>query len=722
MATLILSVVGSAIGGPVGGLIGAAIGQRIDTAVLGPKGRSGPRLSDLSVQTSSYGNSIPKLFGRMRMSGTVIWATDLVESRRKVSAGKGQPKTTVYSYTANFAVALSTRRAGRIGRIWADGKLLRGTAGDFKTPTGFRFYSGDDGQAVDPLIASVEGAGNCPAYRGHAYAVFEDFQLGDYGNRIPSLSFEVIADEADVSFGEILTGLAGDAIAANCPTLVGGFSATGERIRSVADTLSAVVPVYLRDDGIGLEAGEVATDIASVAANDLGADGTERIARDRASDTTLPRKRSLSFFDLDRDYQAGSQSARRNGSGQREERIELPASLLPDRARLLAERGLAASWDARNRATVHLPWRYLPVHPGMKLNVSGLPGDWTILSTRLEGMTLQCELTSTPARTLPLVAADAGRNTPEPDLLHGPTALHLIDVPMLRDGIATAPELYAVAAGTSSGWRTAALLLSLDTGSSWTEIGSTAASATMGMATAALAASDSWGIDRANSVDVDLLNAGMSLADADMAGLLAGKNLALLGQELIQFASAEPLGGLRWRLSGLLRGRRGTEWARADHMAGERFILLEADAMLPVSVASGAAEVRILASGVGDVTPVLAVCPATGAALVPPSPVQLTTLWAGQDQIFNWIRRSRDGWRWSDGADAPLVEETERYRIDLQFSNGAARNEDVSSAQWTYAHAARTADLASGATSVTLSIRQSGTFGASRPASLTFPL
>src|SRR3546814_11347229 len=94
-----------------------------------------------------------------------------------------------------------------VRRIWADGNLLRGAAGDFKTEMGaFRLHSGGEDQAVDPLIAAAEGVGATPAHRGIAYAVFEDLSLADYGNRIPSLTFEVVADEGPVA----IAGLAAE--------------------------------------------------------------------------------------------------------------------------------------------------------------------------------------------------------------------------------------------------------------------------------------------------------------------------------------------------------------------------------------------------------------------------------------------------------------------------------------------------------------------------------
>lgn len=51
MATLLLTVVGQAIGGPIIGAVGSIIGQTIDRAIFKPKGREGPRLTDLTVQT-----------------------------------------------------------------------------------------------------------------------------------------------------------------------------------------------------------------------------------------------------------------------------------------------------------------------------------------------------------------------------------------------------------------------------------------------------------------------------------------------------------------------------------------------------------------------------------------------------------------------------------------------------------------------------------------------
>jgi len=87
VASIALAIVGSTIGGPIGGAIGAAIGSWIDSQFLFPLifGRDdrsiiGPRLDDLKLQLASEGSPINLCIGpENRVSGTVIWMTDLIE-------------------------------------------------------------------------------------------------------------------------------------------------------------------------------------------------------------------------------------------------------------------------------------------------------------------------------------------------------------------------------------------------------------------------------------------------------------------------------------------------------------------------------------------------------------------------------------------------------------------------------------------------------------------
>jgi hypothetical protein len=205
MAALVLSAGGAALGGalfgPVGAMVGrvggALAGNMLDRSLLGggeATSREGPRLADLNVMASTEGSPIPRVYGRARLSGQVIWATQLEEvisTREDDSAGgKGfgapQSTSTTYSYFANFAVGLCEGEISDVRRIWADGQPL-----DLAN-INFRVHRGDDEQMPDALIVAKEGADNAPAYRGLAYIVFERLSLEGFGNRIPQLSFEIV--------------------------------------------------------------------------------------------------------------------------------------------------------------------------------------------------------------------------------------------------------------------------------------------------------------------------------------------------------------------------------------------------------------------------------------------------------------------------------------------------------------------------------------------------
>ena len=217
MATILLSTAGAAIGGSVGGTlaglssvaigraVGATLGRVIDQRLLGQGAQAVEtgKVDRFRLTQAGEGAAIAQVYGRMRVGGQVIWASDFAETTTVTGGGGGKgapstPQTTEYSYSVSLAIALCEGEITSIGRIWADGEEISAHA------LNMAVYRGTRDQLPDPTIAAIEGADAVPAYCGTAYVVMENLGLGPFGNRVPQFSFEVLrAEEPDAPAADI---------------------------------------------------------------------------------------------------------------------------------------------------------------------------------------------------------------------------------------------------------------------------------------------------------------------------------------------------------------------------------------------------------------------------------------------------------------------------------------------------------------------------------------
>jgi hypothetical protein len=714
MATLLLSAIGTLVGGPIGGAIGALVGRTVDGAILGHGTREGPRLKELAISTSSYGTAVPRVHGRMRVPGTIIWATDLVEHRDKQGGGKGKPSVVTYSYTASLAVALSSRPLAGIGRIWADGNLLRGAAGDFKTGGTMRFYSGTDDQSPDPLLTAAEA--ESPAYRGLAYVVFEDLQLGDFGNRIPALTFEVFAPDQQLSVAGLLEDFIDD-LDADVPLPgIAGLSCESP----LSDLLAQIDPALPLDcdvsgDLLSIGSQSVQTPIvlaeaATSVADDAfgGASGFSR----RRQPPSGTRPEILRYYDIDRDYQPGQQRAPGRPQPGQPASIELPVAMAASDARVLAERiARRASWARQT-----ISWRTAEldarIRPGSLAKIPNEPGTWRVndWEWRENGVELTL-LRHFEMAELHVGDADAGQIPVPIDALSGPTVLHAFELPWDGTGTGDSPAIFAALSSASAGWSGAALFVDQGDGQ-LVSLGSSRLRATVGQTVNALATVSPHLFDRNSAITVQLIDASQILVEATPRQLAAGANRALVGGEVLQFLKATSLGAGQWRLEGLLRGRAGTESAIAGHASGEPFVLLD-DSIVPLDTAliGDWPNAEIVAIGLADEDPVRSSIANRGVTRRPLFPVHaFRSVAVDGSANLTWTRRSRGSWTWLDSVDSPLHEQTESYEVSWG-----------SSAKWTVGSAALTVDAATLAGLQTaepgahFSVRQQGTYALSDP-------
>ena len=549
-----------------------------------------------------------------------------------------------------------------------------------------RIYTGEEDQDADTLIAEIEGAELSPAYRGLAYVVFEDLDLSEFFNRIPALTFEIIAEET-FGLAEIVEELVDDADAQVSLDGLSGFSCEGP----LADVLSQLDPIFPIDaDASGqtivfarerLQSSPIVLSEPAISVEDGDFGGGAGYARRRHPPHERPLE-VLRYYDIDRDFQPGLQRAPgRPGPGQ-PRTVEIAASMTATTALSFADRMRQKSDWSRDK----LSWRTCEldpaVAPGAVVSITDFPGRWRVEDWELRDKGIELSLVRVvPSGTEapPPTIVDPGRINPLPDLPAPPTMLVAFELPSDGAGSVNTARIYAAVSSAGQNWSGAALFTDDGTGSLQSLGPSGRMRSVVGTVPDALLSANPLLIDRERVLTVELLSDDMMLANATPAQLAAGSNKALIGNEIIQFAKAEPLGGRMWQLSGLLRGRGGTESAVGGHGSNERFVLLDQRPRLldPALIPSGPAT-QIVAAGRGDPDPVSSAIGLRGISLRPPSPVHgRSELLADGSLRLCWTRRARGSWLWLDGAETPLVEETERYLVSYGEFPGLGHELDV---------------------------------------------
>ena len=722
MATLVLGALGTLIGGPVGGSVGALIGRGIDGSIIGGGSREGPRLKELAITTSSYGQPIARHHGRMRAAGSVIWATDLQENRESEGGGKGRPKTTTYSYSSSFAVALSSRPIERVGRIWADGNLLRGSAGDLKVAGEMRVHTGRGDQKPDPLIAAAEGTA-CPAFRGCAYAVFENLDLAEFGNRIPALSFEIFADDGAIALADLAAPLAAEIDSAVALPGLAGFSYDGGDFREALQSIAVLFPLSCNASGrqLSLTVPEAAAaqavhlpePVTGWNDGDFGAATGYSFERTDAAGATPD---ALRYYDVARDFQPGLQRGAGRAIEAGTSTLEFPGALSPGTARALID---ATHRRVRN-LDERLQWRIAELDPALRpgrlVRVPGRRGLWRVTGWEWRERAIELELERwTPGGPF-APPGDAGAPGLPLDLLPVPTLLRAFELPWDGAGDGSSPGVFVAASAAAPSWRGAALYADYE--GVLQPVGTTGSRrCVQGRLIEPLAGSPALLFEGDAYAVIELEADDLGFAPTDLHGIAGGANRLLLGSEIVQFADALRIGPCIWRLAGLLRGRGATENAASEgHGAGTPATLLDENlSVVRIDRAGGMAPLTIVAMGRGDATPATAEIEARGASLRPLSPVHPRAREKPDGGIeLRWIRRARGAWGWRSEVETPLAEHEERYRVGIGPVTAPLATWEVPESELVIDSATRDA-LAAAHPGAAVWVRQIGTFAASDP-------
>jgi hypothetical protein len=443
--------------------------------------------------------------------------------------------------------------------------------------------------------------------------------------------------------------------------------------------------------------------------------GRDVISSVRAQEIELPRRVNVVYLSRLSNYQPATQYAERQTTLSQEIVTVSVPLVLPDQvAKNVADVTLFGSWVGRESVQLMLPMQYAHVEPADVLGITS------------NGFTRRVRVTRTHFATLGALHVEAvvedqgvydfytppSATDTRTQAQDAPTEtrLELLDIAALpSDGASDAPLRFA-AAGLGSPWAGAAVFRSDDGGVNYNRLQDAQGAAVMGQAVDVLPAFAANVFDRANTVTVVLLGAG-SLQSVSELAVLSGANAALLGDEILQFTTATLTAPGTYQLSGLLRGRLGTEAATGTHVANERFVLLSGG-LGRVNMPAGLFNAPRLYKAV-TVGSTLAATNAqsfvyAASALKPYAPVHVQGARDGAGNLtLTWVRRTRAGGDWLDNVDAPLNETTELYDVEILNGVNVVRTfSALTSPTASYSAAQQTTDFGSPQASVSVRIYQ----------------
>lgn len=606
-------------------------------------------------------------------------------------------------------------------------------------------HIGDGTQAIDGLISGVEGTTDTPAYRHIAYAVFQQINLGPYGNTMPQLTFEV--DQGSITVANAISSIlvrggmvAADFDVTDISGTLAGYVVSGPQ--SVIESLRSILIAYdiVTQDKNGVitfihRGNEVVTpiDASDLAAHSSGSDTPRVISVTDRSNYTLPREIDVQFLEKEKDLQRGSQRERRvtDEGNDVTVTVNLPIVLTAGEARSIARRELWRAWIERQKVIFFLPPSYIDLEEHDVVTVTIDTVAYRVLVTELlRGDNFLLEVKgiiesgvgsgiATDPSELPTIIS--------PGVFVPPLYLFTIfDYSSLLSEHANETGVYVAISrvdAANTGWSGAELWLSPDD-DTYEFVESFPTEALFGIVPegSSIIADGPVGYwDRSSFVEIGLIMG--TLQNKTESEVLDGANWAMLGNEIIGYQNATLLENGNYKLTTLLRGLRDTD--PTGHATGDRFVTVDSSRLkfipLPDELIGETGFVKAV-SAADDVDDADSFQVSfLGGTKIPFKPAHI----GGQgavNVIITWLPVSRE-FRSVTNFNPISFLETEQYEITIfeGVTATVARVATTSSSSYEYTVGARVAD-SNLAIPFNVEIRQVGQFGPGRALTGTIPV
>jgi len=477
----------------------------------------------------------------------------------------------------------------------------------------------------------------------------------------------------------------------------GYFIGNAEAARQSIERLSVAYKFNVIESDFGLKVKNLSDAPTPVAITE-----SELVERDsileesRVSESSMPAGYSLTFVDVDFDYQPTTVTAKVYNSGEQVTPSQnVAASNLnivmdKDEAKQLAEAVLETTWEERWGVNYKIAQKYLYLEPTdyVTLNAASAVFEHRLSSSDLgTNLTMEIEGINADNSTYTSDSTSDGNLGFRPPSLPSAndTRQFIIDTPLLRDidsPGSTSDQVYHAGGSFGVGQYQGALVQKSLAGTVYASIGQFTSSASWGTVVSPLDDTDMpFTPDTTSTLVLSTVAGTLSSTDDDSLLTDFANAIALYKSdgsiEVVQVRDVVDNGDNTYTCTYILRGRRGTDYTTGNNEVGSVWVSLDlaTTQTFPQPLEEVNTQVYFRTIPVGQTVLDARVIPFTseGNSLKPYAPVNEEVTTDNTDITITWERRTRiNGGLQNGEGEVPLNEDSEAYEIDIYNAFGDA--------------------------------------------------
>ena len=321
--------------------------------------------------------------------------------------------------------------------------------------------------------------------------------------------------------------------------------------------------------------------VATIDYSEIGAkiftkdyDSSDIFKNTRIQESELVKILNIIYFDIDKDYEQNTQQAKRViNTTENVNTIQAPIVLDSTEAKRIVDRILYQSYIARDKYQFDINYDYAYLEPTDVINLIKDGNTYTLRITKLDKSqgVLKIEAEAEQKTVYNQNGTgDAGIISQDVVTTYADTSLYILDIPIFDISDNNGGN-YVVVDKSAGLWRGAGVYKSTEQNGTYSSQETIYQNSITGNIQSFIDSNHI--LNTVDYVSYFIIQSTGQLYSITYDQLLNGGNVALIGNELVQFMNAELIATNTYKISGLLRGRWATEQYVGTHTINDKFIL-----------------------------------------------------------------------------------------------------------------------------------------------------